>query len=70
MIITELYAFIAENESGKEGVMAWLTPEGVWLPMIGADMERVDSMRKIADAIAATSDTTYEVRKFVVKEDA
>ena len=56
--IERLYAFVAVGERG-EGVMGMLTSSG-WIPLVGADLERVESLRKYADA----SGHPYEIRLF------
>lgn len=58
-----LYAFIAIDEDGDEGVCAMLTPEG-WVPMVGSDMERIDSLRPVAAEIAKRSGKIVHLRRF------
>lgn len=62
--IKELFAFVITDEQGDEGIMGFKISDG-WLPMVGADMERVDCLRPIADMIAKQSDKTYEIRHFI-----
>ena len=58
--ITELYAFVAmDNEDGNEGVMGFMTDQGM-MPMIGADLKRVESLTSIADQTGVD----YEIRYF------
>jgi hypothetical protein len=46
--IDEMYAFIATEEDG-EGVVAFFDPvTKTMVPMVGADMKRVDSLKPIA----------------------
>jgi hypothetical protein len=59
-----MFAFISEESPGNEGVMAFKAPNGLWWPMVGADMARVEQLRPIADKIALATDTPYEVRHF------
>jgi hypothetical protein len=67
--ITELYAFLAEEAPGEEGVMAFWTGE-TWMPMIGADMTRVESLLPLAEAISRATGKPSRVRRFVLREDA
>lgn len=55
--ITELYAFIATDKNGVEGVCAAFTGTG-WLPLVGADMTRVDIIKRtwLPDLLAAGHD--------------
>ena len=49
--IDELFAFIVEDSGpDDEGVAAQLI-ENVWLPMIGADLARVESLKPAARGI-------------------
>lgn len=54
--ITELYAWVvADSGPDDEGVPAFMDPlTGTWLPMMGADMERAESLREHAVGIART----------------
>lgn len=61
--ITELYAFIAVGKDG-EGIMGAMMKDGTMMPLIGADIERVDSIKEIADLIAEKTKTPYEIRYF------
>ena len=55
--IEEIYAFIVEDSGpDDEGVIGIQTEPGkdgkrLWLPLVGADMKRVDSLRPIARGI-------------------
>ncbi|MBA7593461.1 hypothetical protein ES703_00381 [subsurface metagenome] len=55
--IEEMYAFIVEDSGpGDEGVIGIQTGPGadgqrLWLPLVGADMARVNSLRPIAQGI-------------------
>lgn len=61
--ITELYAFVSVDKSG-EGIMGIQMPNGDWMPLIGADVERVESIKPFADKIAAQMNVPYEIRYF------
>ena len=62
--ITELFAFVALDDlDGNEGIMAFLY-DGMWVPMIGADRARINSMLPKAKQIAEAAGTTFEIRHF------
>lgn len=65
--IEELYAFIATDEEG-EGIMGFQTVGGM-MPMVGADMDRVNSLKIIAEQIKKATGKPYEIRKFKVVKD-
>ncbi len=50
--ITELYAWVCTEPSGDEGVPAIDGGNGTVLPMMGADRERIESLRLHAKAVA------------------
>ena len=62
-IINEMYAYIAVDGDGDEGVCAFWS-EGSWYPMVGADQERTDALRDMAQSIANETDTTLELRRY------
>ena len=54
--IEEMYAFIAEDtgpdDEGIVGIQAISREHApIWLPLVGADMARVDSLRPLAEGI-------------------
>jgi len=61
--ITELYAFIVRDGSG-EGIMAFGHPP---MPMIGADVERVNDLIKIATEFLPMG-KSYCIKKFKLAE--
>lgn len=46
--ITEMYAWVCEEPDGGEGVPAVNLGNGIPMPLVGADRERVESLRKYA----------------------
>lgn len=51
--ITELYAYVmADTDEDDEGVPAFEGPGGVFMPMMGADMERANQLRELAQDFA------------------
>jgi len=58
--ITKIYAFIATDPmDGDEGVIAFQNDDGPMMPMIGADMTRLNDLRVIADQIAENANISY-----------
>jgi len=66
--ITELYAFVSKDENGHEGIMGFQTPDGNMMPMIGADVERVESLKPYADMISEKMGVGYEIRYFIQRK--
>lgn len=51
--ITELYAWVvADDGNGSEGVPAVKMPDGMIMPLMGADMPRAESIRELAQQSA------------------
>lgn len=66
--IEHIHAFIAEDRGpGDEGVTAFKGPHG-WMPMVGADVARVESLRAIAREMARNGKRIRLV-KFSVREE-
>lgn len=66
MKITELYAFVGSEAKTPEdeGVMAIRLQSGEWLPLVGADLTRVRTLRPVADAIVERTKGKYRVLRF------
>lgn len=69
--ITELYAFVAcDTGPDDEGVAAFMSPTTkTWMPMVAADKNRVDSLRKMAQMVADESHDVVRLIKFSVREE-
>lgn len=69
--IDEMFAFVAvDEEDGTEGVCSvWMSPEEGHMPLIGADMNRVESLRPAAELIARQTGLTVRLVKFVTRVD-
>lgn len=52
LIIEKLYAWVAEEDDGQQGVIAFICHDGVHLPLIGADMARIESFRSYVEQLA------------------
>ena len=67
--INKLYAFIAEdNGPDDEGIMGFQFGDE-WMPMIGADMERVNALIPIADQISEATGKPYKIKYFTLEDD-
>lgn len=63
--IEEMFAFVSVDEKGDEGVCGFTNPEtGEWIPMVGADMARVDSLKGMARSIARITGRPVKLIKF------
>ncbi len=62
--IKKIWAFIAEEEDGTEGVCGYEVSEGKWMPLIGADGARLESLLPIAKQIAIHTNRRMELREF------
>lgn len=67
MKIDEIYAFLSIDEKGNEGVCSAQMPSGNWLPMLAADMARVNDLRNIAEHISKQSGLKIRLCKFSTK---
>jgi len=67
--IEEMYAFVAEDSGpDDEGVVA-MSVGNVMLPLVGADMARVESLRPIARNISAETGQRIKLLHFTHREE-
>ncbi len=62
--ITRLYAWIAEEPDGGEGVVGGDLPGMGWTPLIGADRARIESYRRVAEQFASVSGYPIRLKVF------
>ena len=64
--IAEMWAWVAvEGGPDDEGVTGFLVAAtGQWFPMVGADRERMESLRPMAQAIADETGKTLRLVRF------
>lgn len=62
LVIEKIYCFIAHNEEG-EGICAFQSENG-WIPLVGADMKRVDSLMGKAQHISNKTGKRITVCEF------
>jgi hypothetical protein len=67
--ISIVYAFIATDHDGTEGIPAFVAPNGMMMPMIGADMDRVETLRPIAEDMALHKGVSITLAKFEKRTD-
>jgi hypothetical protein len=69
--ITELHAFIAvDPRDDSEGVVGHMNPHtGVMEAMIGADKDRIESLRPIAEEVARATGQPIKLVRFSQRED-
>ncbi len=67
--ITEMYAFVAEDSGpDDEGVVA-MSMGDLMMPLVGADMARVESLRPIAKDIGASTGQKIKLIHFTTREE-
>jgi len=67
--IEVIYAFISIDEGpDDEGIVAALVGDR-WLPLVGADMDRVESLRPLAMGVACATEKRIVLARFGDRED-
>lgn len=66
--IKTVTAFVSEDATG-EGIMAFLRPDGIWIPMVAADEERMISLYPHAVEVAEKSGVDFKVLQFTNRND-
>jgi len=67
-IIDEIFAFVATEEDGSEGVIA-SAMNGQWFPFVGADMARVKSLYPLAKMVEKETGRPFKILHFTSKKD-
>jgi hypothetical protein len=66
--IEKMFAFVSQEGEG-EGVMAAMTQDGTWMPLVGADMSRVKALVPVANDISKATGRPYKIYEFSNKKD-
>ena len=67
--IDAVWAFLAvDKETGNEGVCGVRSIEGQWLPAIGADLKRVESLKPAVRTLADVHGVKIRLVKFSQRE--
>ena len=67
--IEEMYAFVAEDKGpDDEGIIGFMAETG-WMPMVGADMARVESLKPIAQHVARATGKKIKLLRFTKREE-
>lgn len=65
--IDAMYAFVvADSGPDDEGVPAFQAIDGTWMPMLGADLARIDSLRPLVQHMADDMGKPIYLRRFVL----
>lgn len=68
-VITELFAFIAEEREGDEGVVATPVGDDDNIPLVAADRTRMEALIPFAQAIANQSGMSIKVIRLSQRTD-
>lgn len=67
--IDQMYAFVMVDDDGTEGVLGFTSPNGRAMPLVGADMARIDSIRPYVQEIATLTGKPTILRHFTTATD-
>lgn len=62
--ITELFAWVATDQDGTEGVCGQLLPSNTLMPMIGSDRDRIESLRPAAEEVRRLTGFPVKLMRF------
>jgi hypothetical protein len=66
--IDQMYAFTQVDPlDNTEGVIAFLAESG-WIPMVGADMDRIEYLRPMAQRVANETRTPVKLLRFSFRQ--
>ncbi len=67
--IDAVWAFLSvDPDDGNEGVVAFQC-DGIWMPLVAADVTRMRAFRDVAANIAAAQHITVKLVKFTNREE-
>lgn len=66
--IESMFAFIVLDSDNSEGIPA-ISKNGMALPLVGADMNRIDSLRPYAKQFARLNNVKVTLVKFTHREE-
>jgi hypothetical protein len=69
LTIDALYAWVATEKDGSEGVCAHMLPTMGMVPLVGADMDRIKSLRRFAENARALTGCPVRLVRFSMRED-
>ncbi len=61
--VEEIFAFVIVDDDGDEGVPAVMVGD-MWVPMVGADPGRIESLHPYAQEVATAKDRRVSLRHF------
>lgn len=67
--ITEMWAYVAIDADGDEGVLAVKGKDGAWFPLVGADTARMESVRPVAMDVARREGKKVKLLRFTTRQD-
>lgn len=67
-VVDELFAFVATDDDGDEGVMAALMGE-TWYPLVAADLVRIQQFAPLANAAAKETGVEFKLKHFKLLGD-
>ena len=67
--IEEMFAFVAEDSGPEDEGLVGMKTEHGWMPLVGADMARVESLKPIARGIAAATGKKIKIIHFTQREE-
>ena len=67
--IEKMFAFVATDDEGNEGVCGFNVGGAGWMPMVGADMAMVEKLRPMALATAEKSGQRIKLVLFTNREE-
>lgn len=68
--IEQMYAFVmVDPADNTEGIPAFQGPGGMAMPMVGADMKRVNDLRPMAEDLAKTHKAKITLCRFEIRTE-
>jgi hypothetical protein len=67
--IDSLWIFTMKDAEGIPGLLIHMSADGVMMPMLGSDLERIQALRPIAQKIATSHNVSITLSRFTNRTD-
>lgn len=67
--MSEVYAFVTQDQEGNEGVVTIINPHGQMQPLIAFDDSQLDLMKGASQQIANETQQAIQMLKFTTREE-
>ena len=64
MIVTELYAWVVDDPTGKHGIIGWTQRDGIVMQAVSSRRDLIENVRPFAERVARDLGLPVQLRVF------